>query len=1046
MFEVGNVASEKPKRGSLLCKGKRSMKHRRHFRLIASGPVLSALILAVMEAEAIGATVREATQLVLVHPRCEGMAEAIGVRESQPRFTWGLEGLPDSTAAESEIRVIGVGGRDLWSGQGDDLFSATYRGPALAAGTIYRWQARLVDRSKKGVTAWTPPQTLVLALLDEKAWGRARWIREDRDFAPRLGDGKLVVTFKSVAGRLVVGVRCRADGTGGTEVVVGAQDGAQSNEWNRLEVVCRGTTVDATLNGVPLRHAEGALPVGTFSLRTENGGEARVRTVAWFDGKGERVLFDNYAGSGHLQEVFFETKVVDKTLVVGEQALIHPGTLPKNCPRFRKTFACDREVVSAIASVSARGFHELWINGEAADRRRTLVGARLSGKVWMFETYDVTRFVKRGGNTIGLWLAPGYSDDFSRYGERWLKPKQALARLDICYADGSREAVVTDGTWEFAERSPVVQTSIYHGEKIDNGLADPAWCRPDGSQADWRPVQVVGSSIAAGTGGVKLRSNDMPPIRRWDPRHPVRITEPKPGLFVADFGQNRAGVVEARVKGPKGTCVRLRASELVDRAGMIDRWTLGEARSADEFVLAGTGEVESFLPRFTYHGFQFVEISGWPGRPKPEDLTGWAVGADLEETSSFSCSNAGLEWLHTAAYWSMRSNLMSYPTDCCQRHERNNCLMDSECYEDAACQFFDMRRFYGRFLECVGAGGPNPDWFGQPTMLARRLWRFYGDKRVLAERYPFMKDVCERMFAQSEDGVWTKGYGDWCAPNDGTWEGFFNDVGVVNTALFADMLESTAEAASVVGRRDEADAWRRKHARLRESFERRFRNKGTATYGDGSQTTAVMPLAFGLVPEQDRPLVFKTLVERIRTTDKSRLDTGGYGTRYIGDVLVEAGEEDLLVELFTQKECPGFGYMAAQGATTLWEQWPFKCMMDTHNHAFRSGAASCLYTHIAGIRPTKPGYAEIVVRPVFPSQVESLEAVRMTPRGRVKVAWKKSGASVRLNVTAPPFTLSRLALPGGAAAGLRPGETNSFDLDITDKANVRLTATPSATP
>ena len=197
-----------------------------------------------------------------------------------------------------------------------------------------------------------------------------------------------------------------------------------------------------------------------------------------------------------------------------------------------------------------------------------------------------------------------------------------------------------------------------------------------------------------------------------------------------------------------------------------------------------------------------------------------------------------------------------------------------------------------------------------------------------------------------------------------------------------------------------------------------------------------MPLAFGLVPEQDRPLVIKKLIERIRTTDKSRLDTGGYGTRYIGDVLVEAGEADLLVELFTQKECPGFGYMAAQGATTLWEQWPFKCMMDTHNHAFRSGAASCLYTHIAGIRPAKPGYAEIVVCPAFPSQVESLEAVRMTPRGRVKIAWKKSGASVRLNVTVPPFTRSRLVLPGGVAADLRPGETNSFDLDPTGTTGV----------
>ncbi|MCQ2391310.1 MAG: glycoside hydrolase family 78 protein [Kiritimatiellae bacterium] len=948
--------------------------------------------------------------------RCEGMKEAVGVATAHPQFTWTIQG--QGEAAASEIRVSD-GDLDIWRGRGASLFDGVYAGPPLAPGRVYWWQARLVDAAGDGVTEWTSRRPFVLGLPDEEAWGAAKWIGEDRDFTPRLGDGKFVVEFKPLKGRFVACVRCAPDATGGVTFAVGAEEGALTNDWNRLEIVCRGDVAEASLNGRAFARREGAPTNGTFAVWAEKGDEARMKSAAWYDAAGVRVLHDNYAGSMHLQQVFFRMVRDGRVLIVNEQPYVHPGILPKNCPRYRKAFACGKEVVSAVASVTARGFHELWLNGAPADARRTLVGAPMTGGGWLFETYDVTSLVRRGDNMMGLWLSPGYSDDFVQYGPRWLKPRQALVRLDLRYADGSCEAVVSDGSWEFTDESPVVKTSIYHGEVIDRSLDDPAWCCCSGSHVSWRPVRVLGKSISDGTGGIRLRANDMPPIRRFDPRRPVRITEPKPGVFVADFGQNRAGVVEVRVKGPKGTRIRLKTSEILGKDGMIDPWTNSLAESTDEFRLAGTGEVETFLPRFTYHGFHYVEITGWPGRPTVDDLIGWAIGADVEETSSFSCSDTGLMWLHNAAYWSMRSNLMTFPSDCCMRNERVGCSMDSQAFEDAACQFFDMRRFYHGWLEISGAGGPNPDWAGDATTLARRLWRYYGDRRTYAERYPLMKTACERVFAKHPDGVCEKGYGDWCAPNKGTWDSFFNDVGIVNTSIFAEMLACTEDAAAVLGHADAAKDFAAKRAGVVAAFERRFRNRGTATYGDGSQTTFVLPLALGLVPEGDRAAVTAKLVETIRQKDRTRFDTGIFGTRYIGDVLLDAGEADLFLDLFTQRDFPGFGYMAAQGGTTLWEQWPFKCMMDSHNHAMMSGAASCLYTHLAGIRPAKPGYAEILIKPAFPSRLSFLAATRMTPRGEVQVAWKRRGGGVELSVTVPPFTPAKLVLSDGRVHEVR---------------------------
>ncbi|MBQ9741506.1 MAG: family 78 glycoside hydrolase catalytic domain, partial [Kiritimatiellae bacterium] len=337
--------------------------------------------------------------------------------------------------------------------------------------------------------------------------------------------------------------------------------------------------------------------------------------------------------------------------------------LPKHCPRFRKTFALrSGSVAKAHLCVAGMGFYELWVNGRKADPSRVLAPGVTSRDRVLADRYDVSALLRPGEmNTIGLWLAPGYSDDFSRFSKWvWMAPKRAILKLDVQFVDGGRMSVATDSTWEITPKSPIRFASIYHGEIYDAAQEDFSWATPHGKNEGWRAVSVFQN-------GPPVVFVDAPPVRMSDPRPPEKIVETEPGVFTVDFGQNRAGFVSINVRGPKGSRIKVRTSELIGENGKIDPWTNYGATSTDELILAGTGDFEEYVPRFTYHGFRYVEIRGWPGRPQKENLMAWAVHADVKCASTFRCSDETLMKLHNAASWSMLSHFMSYPSDCCNR-------------------------------------------------------------------------------------------------------------------------------------------------------------------------------------------------------------------------------------------------------------------------------------------------------------------------------------------------------------------------------------------
>ncbi|MCR5839445.1 MAG: glycoside hydrolase family 78 protein [Kiritimatiellae bacterium] len=693
--------------------------------------------------------------------------------------------------------------------------------------------------------------------------------------------------------------------------------------------------------------------------------------------------------------------------------------LPKRCPRFRKTFSLGPEpVVKAQVFVTGLGFYELWVNGRKADPFRVLAPGVTSRDRVLADRYDVAALLRPGErNTVGIWLAPGYSDDFSRFSKWvWLAPKRAILKLDVELADGSRTAVVTDSTWETTPESPILSASIYHGEIYDAAREDPAWATPGGRKEGWRAVSVFPN-------GPHALFFDAPPVRMSDPRPPEKIVETAPGVFTVDFGQNRAGFVSVKVRGPKGTCIQVKTSELLGMDGKIDPWTNYGAKSTDEFILAGTGDVEEYVPRFTYHGFRYAEIRGWPGRPQKDDLVAWAVHADLKCASSFRCSDETLTKLHNAAKWSMLSNFMSYPSDCCMRDERTPCLMDSQVYEDAACEFFDMREYYRRWLDGIRhVRGGAPSWTGDAATLPFRLWRYYGDDVALGRDLEAVAAYADSQLKGHPDYIFTEGHGDWCAPNDG--KNYYKNVELVSSSVFCSILGQTAEALRHLGKVEEAKTFAARFEAGKASFNNKFYDKGTHTYGDGSQAASVLPLALGLVPEGERASVSAQLLARIRGKDGGKIDTGIFGTRYVGEVLCDLGECDLLLDMYTQTNYPGFGYMFANGATTLWEQWSFKGGMNSHNHAMFAGGAEWLYSRLAGIRPSKPGYSEVLVKPCYPKRLSFVEATRITPHGEVKVRWDRgTDGYVTVRITIPDgVSLATFEFPSGERCGLVKGE------------------------
>jgi alpha-L-rhamnosidase len=680
-------------------------------------------------------------------------------------------------------------------------------------------------------------------------------------------------------------------------------------------------------------------------------------------------------------------------------------------PLLRKEFRLAKKIQRARAYVFGFGWYELHLNGVKVGNNALAPVNSDYLKYLYYDTYDVTSLLASGGNALGLWLGNGYDRDYSKWGFRWMAAKRALLEVDIRLADGTSMNVVTDASWK-ATKSPILFNSIYDGETYDARQAKSGWDQFGYDDNAWQGV--VLRSPPAGL----LRSRLMPPIKVTETLQPRKMTQPKPGVYAFDLGQNIAGWSRLRACGAAGTRIVMRYAEDIHPDGTLNTTTNRAARATDTFILKGAG-IEVYEPRFTYHGFRYLEVTGFPGQPTRGNLEGRVIHSAVQPVGTFQCSNPLLNQIHRNFQWSVSNNRMGIPTDNPTRDERTPCQMDSLVAEETALYNFDMDSYYTKLLDDIKWGGgelggtpSDPDWSGDQVFLPMLLYQHYGDYRILEESYENAKRLVGAFTAQAaRQNDWAKAFGDWCpAGKSGDYETCFSEGEIVNTCLHYRAMRVVSQMAAILGKASDSSAYADRADAILREFTMRYYTAATHSYGDGRQVTSILPLAFGMVQPSQRGPVVNALRERLRGTDHRHFDTGIFGTRYLLDVLIDNGFADDALEVLNQTTYPSYGHQISLGATTTWEQWQFSGGMESHDHAMFAGPDGTFYSRLAGICPALPGYREILIRPAFPRGLTFVSSSLRTVMGEIVANWSVQNGLV-LEITIPANATAVVYVP-----------------------------------
>jgi alpha-L-rhamnosidase len=684
----------------------------------------------------------------------------------------------------------------------------------------------------------------------------------------------------------------------------------------------------------------------------------------------------------------------------------------------RKEFTLSAKPQRARAYVAALGYYELRVNGEKIGDHVLDPGWTSYEKRVLYVTHDITAQLRQGANTVGVMLGGGWATQRSGSKPAYDAPA-VLVQVEITLEGAKQIALGSDATWRTA-RGPILSDSIYDGEVYDARLEQPGWDAAGLDASGWVPAQVMAGSTGT------LSAQMMPAIRVVDTLVPKTIQSPQPGVYVYDFGQNFSGWVELRVRGPRGATVEMRFSELLYANGMLNRENLRSAKARDIYVLRGDGE-EVYEPRFTYHGFRYVELTGVPGTPNLDSIRGRVVHSAVRPTGSFVASKPILNEVQRLIRWGQATNLHSVPTDCAQRNERMGWLGDAHVTAEEAMLNFDMAGFYTNFVRDIrdvqddagtitdtvphryGSRPADPAWGTAYPLLVWYMYEQYGDRRIVEENYDGLKKYVEFLRTQAPDQVLRfSHYGDWIAIEPTPGE-------LVSDAYFYVDVSLLARMAKLLGKSADEQTYSQLAGQIKDAFHREFYDPKRKVYASGTQTAGVLPLYFGLVPEDKRGAVWGHLFNDIVYAHDSHVTTGFIGVKYLMPLLTRMGASDLAYDLATQTTYPSWGYMFTRGATTLWELWQERTgpSMNSHNHPMLGSVGAWFYEALAGIRvdAERPGYQHIRIEPQMVRDLTWASGTVETVRGIVTASWSREAGKVRLEVEVPVNAQATVSMP-----------------------------------
>lgn len=735
--------------------------------------------------------------------------------------------------------------------------------------------------------------------------------------------------------------------------------------------------------------------------------------------------------------------------------MVGPPDPAIEAPLIRSTFETPRDATVASARIYATGqsVYQLELNGARVGDDELAPGWTAYESRLRYRTYDVTDIIRPGANAIGAWLGDGWWRGYLGWGERkslYGSELGVLIQLEIDFQDGRRQTVVSGPDW-LCSTGPIHSSDLYNGEDYDARGFDAAWSQIGFNEDGWTPVAV------RGLGGARLIAPDGPPVRVVETRTVERVLTSPSGKTILDFGQNLVGRLRIKVSGPAGTTITLRHAEVLE-SGELALAPLRAARATDTYTLAGEDE-EHWAPRFTFHGFRFAQVDGWPGALDSSAVVAEVMHSDMERTGWFETSNPLLNQLHQNIVWGMRGNFIDIPTDCPQRDERLGWTGDIQVFAPTAAYLFnsaglleswlkdlavEQRRYGGTpmLIPAIVAGyeGPIAGWADAATVVPWTLFEAYGDLGLLEAQFDSMVAWVEEVtVAADNDLVWRNGFqfGDWLdptAPADRPEEAQTSPE-VIATAYFARSSRIVAAAAALLDRRDAAEKYDALADRIKRAFNREFVSRSGRLKSD-SATAYALALTFDLI---DDSVVRQNAADRLAeivTENDFRISTGFIGTPIINDALSANGHIDVAYRLLLQTAPPSWLYSVTRGATTVWERWdsllPNGAInpsgMTSFNHYALGAVADWMHRTVAGLASAAPGYRRLRIAPRPPAWgLTSASATLRTPYGIASAGWRRASDEIRVEARIPVGTTAEVELPSGRQLEVGPGAYTWFD-------------------
>ncbi len=707
---------------------------------------------------------------------------------------------------------------------------------------------------------------------------------------------------------------------------------------------------------------------------------------------------------------------------------------------FRRPFTVDKPVARARLYATARGVYEPRLNGAHVGDQVLAPGWTDYNRRIQVQTYDVTDAIEHGENVLGAevgtgWYAGyvGWKHSCRHYGST----PQALMQLHLDYADGTSEVIATDAGWT-ASTGAVRYSDFIMGEYRDARLEPDGWDAPGFDAEGWTRVRT------ANINAVPLVADCSPPVRALEEIAPVSIVETSPGLYIVDLGQNIAGWARLRATGEAGTRITMRFAEILNPDGSLYVTNLRGARATDTFILRGEGE-ETFEPRFSWHGFRYIEVTGYPGVLDASAITGRFVGSDTTPVGAFECSDPLVNQLQRNIVWGQRGNFLSVPTDCPQRDERLGWLGDAQVFVGAAACNMDVASFFTKWMRDVADGqspdgafpdvapravdlsGGAPAWADCGVIVPWTMWKTYGDTGIVDEHWEAMTRWMAWLERENPDLLWRhdrgNDFGDWLSIGADTPKE------LIGTAYWAYDASLMAEMAAATGRTDEATRYRDLFDQVAAAFREAYLREDGSIEGD-TQTVYCLALRFGLLEEHQRARAAELLVADIASKG-GHLSTGFVGVSYLCPVLTEIGYPEIAYQLLHNETFPSWKYSILHGATTIWERWDgwteesgFQDPgMNSFNHYSLGSVGEWLRKSVAGIDQASDavGFRQIRIQPAVDPSLTWAKGTYDSLAGPIRCRWERSGDSLVVDVTIPANAEADIVLPVGEHGEVHEG-------------------------